>query len=288
MATRAHRGGANRSPKGALRRQLDRALAELDGRPPLHDASVHEARKELKRARSTLRLLRDAIGKATYRHANQRLRDAARRLSPVRDAKVLRDLASKLRHGTKKAGRRAKLASLERELQRERQRAHREVVERPAVLLHVRHAIESVQSDARPWPRPTDDSLRRGIERIYRKSRKAFARADAERGEEALHESRKQTKYLGQALEVVAPDGGTRVTKRADKIADALGDEHDLAVLRGELEARLSGSARRAALARVQRRRRKLQHKAAKQGRRLYRCKTKAFVARLHINAAWH
>src|SRR5262245_147300 len=48
--------------KKDLQRHLARALAELDGRRPLPDRSVHEARKELKRARSTLRLLRDAIG----------------------------------------------------------------------------------------------------------------------------------------------------------------------------------------------------------------------------------
>src|SRR5262245_48874176 len=295
MAARKRRGGHRlRGAKGALHGQLDRALAELDETPPLRDISVHEARKELKRARSTLRLLRNAIGKSAYRHANQRLRDAAHPLSRVRDAKVLLDLAAKLHDdGNKKARRRPALASLERRLRRERQRAHRELLERPAVLRHVRHAIESVQSDARPWPRPSKHALRRGIARMYRQSRKAFTRADEERAEEALHESRKRTKYLGQALEVLAPNTSGRAAakraKRADAIADALGDDHDLALLQGELaEHSRSGSSARAAIDRIERRREKIQRKAAKRGRRLYRDKGKAFVAALHLESTSH
>src|SRR5882757_1483145 len=72
------------------REQIAKALEALDGKT-LSDDAVHSARKELKKARASLRLLRDALGDAVYKRENAALRDAARPLSEVRDAKVLLD-----------------------------------------------------------------------------------------------------------------------------------------------------------------------------------------------------
>src|SRR3569832_2538203 len=60
------------------------------------EKQIHGARKNLKRARADLRLLRDAIGKTAYIRENTALRDAARALSGVRDAAVLSKTADKL------------------------------------------------------------------------------------------------------------------------------------------------------------------------------------------------
>ena len=74
------------SLKERLRTQLDQALkagARTD------DHSVHQVRRQLKRARATLRLMRAAIGDTHYRGANNRLRDAASPLRSPRDAAAL-------------------------------------------------------------------------------------------------------------------------------------------------------------------------------------------------------
>jgi CHAD domain-containing protein len=282
VAHRARRAKRRtRSTKSALHQQLRRAISKLNGNAAPRDASVHEVRKELKRARSELRLLREAIGETAYRRANRQLRDAARPLSRVRDAKVLLDLVAKLRSGTRKAAHRKELESVEQQLRRERQRARNEVLRRPR-LRTIRRSIESVLSGSRAWRAPDDASLRRGIERIYRKGRKAFAAADQDTCDETLHESRKQTKYLRQALELLAPAGRGHMkkrVKRAESIVDALGHDHDLAVAREKLASRSrSGSAKQELLALIERRREKLQRKAAKESRRLYRQKPEAFV----------
>jgi CHAD domain-containing protein len=273
--------------KRALRRQLGRALSELRPRSPVSDASVHEARKELKRARATLRLLRDAIGDARYRRANRRLRDAARPLSRVRDAKVLVDLASGLRAKETRAARRRQLVALEKGLRSERRRLRRDVLGGRSALPRIREAISSVRREGESWPAPANASLRLGALRLYRRGRKAFARADADPEDERLHESRKQTKYLGRALEVLAPARGSEMAERAElsaSIADALGDDHDLAVLRERLAARpRSDPGRAAMLSQIAKRRRKLQRKASKQSRRLYGTKAKAFAGDLDL-----
>src|SRR5690348_16444807 len=66
-------------------RQLDAAIEELQGREP----NIHGARKQLKRARATLRLMRPAIENDQYRRENTVARDAARPLSMARDNEVM-------------------------------------------------------------------------------------------------------------------------------------------------------------------------------------------------------
>jgi len=52
---------------------------------------VHGARKQLKKGRADLRLLRKALGSQTYAYENTALRDVARPLTTVRDARALMD-----------------------------------------------------------------------------------------------------------------------------------------------------------------------------------------------------
>jgi len=286
MAKRATSARRRRDVKQDLRRHLTRALGELDGGRTPQDRSVHEARKELKRARSTLRLLRDAIGDPAYRRANRKLRDAARPLSGVRDAKALLEAVAKLRSRTKKRSLRSHFSALERQLRTSQKRARSELLKRPAELRKLRRSIESVLAESRQWTPATRESARAGVERIYRKGRKMFARADAIRRDDVLHESRKQAKYLSRALEVLAlprDDVILEQVGRADSIADALGDDHDLALLRKRVMTRrsLSASARAGIIADIERRRAQLQRKASRRGRGLYRCKTKALLEAL-------
>ena len=50
--------------------------------------AVHKARKDMKKLRATLKLVRPALGNKAYRRENGRFRDAGRALSDARDAQV--------------------------------------------------------------------------------------------------------------------------------------------------------------------------------------------------------
>ena len=50
--------------------------------------AVHEARKDMKKLRATLKLVRPVIDEQTYSRENERFRDAGRALSDARDAQV--------------------------------------------------------------------------------------------------------------------------------------------------------------------------------------------------------
>src|SRR6185437_14657828 len=50
--------------------------------------AIHGTRKDLKKARAALRLVREEVGEETFKRENRALRDAARLLSASRDAEV--------------------------------------------------------------------------------------------------------------------------------------------------------------------------------------------------------
>lgn len=261
-------------------RQLDSAIAELEESKP----NVHGARKQLKRARATLRLLRPAIGDDVYRRENIVARDAARPLSKARDEEVLSDaLHDLLEHfGPTASG--LHVTPLNQSLQKgRRQSAH----ELPAKQLHeITAALKRSASRARSWQPDNDewDCIATALRATYRRARRALRHARSDRATEDLHEWRKQTKYLWHQLQILTPLAAGPVGELADEfhhLADYLGDEHDLAVLRERVSTPTTGMSETACSALktlIDRRRGELQDKALALGERLYADQSKTFV----------
>src|SRR5262245_32429481 len=109
--------------------QLDDAIAVLSG-SRVDDEQVHEARKTVKKARATLRLMRDELGKSASARENGALRDAARPLGSVRDAHVLPQTLEELVARYGRAGRTLPLARLENALRRSLTRERKRVTRR--------------------------------------------------------------------------------------------------------------------------------------------------------------
>ena len=86
----AFRFKKNESVDKAVRRLcldcLDKALHDLRRGDPVE--GVHDARKEIKKLRAVLRLVRKEIGNSVYREITDRLRVAANHLATPRDAQV--------------------------------------------------------------------------------------------------------------------------------------------------------------------------------------------------------
>ena len=174
------------------------AATALRGTPP-SDESIHEARKQIKRARTSLRLLRDAIGRKAYRDENVALRNAARPLSRVRDAQVMREALENLCGNASMTSNSSD--PIRRSLVREYDSARRAIAG-PA-LGTIRKALEGAERRIKALPAPDSNGalLAAAAERLYRKGGAALAQATVDRTETKLHEARKQTKYLGLALE---------------------------------------------------------------------------------------
>jgi CHAD domain-containing protein len=276
---------ATKGIRRMLRKELKNALESLTV-PRLTDEKIHDARKRIKKARAALRLLRDALGKAGYKRENAALRDVARPLSQLRDSKVLLDTLEKLtdRFGQKCRG--LSLDGFRRALNRERQALRRQVLGRPAALRSQIIALRRIRSHAKNWHVGKHELIGCGLERVYSKGRHALSAAETEGTPECFHEWRKQVKYLRHQLEFLTPVWPEVLRELADqahKLADDLGDEHDLTVLRQTTQQHQDTLAKDFSLLRalIDRRRLELQHKALIRGRQLYEEKPRTFVMRL-------
>jgi CHAD domain-containing protein len=278
-----------RAVRRIARRRIKSALKGL--RPQkADDRSVHAARKDLKRARATLRLLRDALGKSTYKRENAALRDAARPLSEVRDGRVLLDALDSLVRYYGKAGEALPLDAFRRVLNNRRMQLRKKILDQPAPLRAVRQELREIRSRSRKWHvgHRGWSVVGAGVKRTYSQARRAFRQAQAAPIDEHLHEWRKQTKYFWHQLQILEPLWPGALGELADEsheLADFLGDDHDLAVLRERaIEAREAfptEASHKALLGLIERCRASLQEKARVIGERMYEEKPAAFTARL-------
>lgn len=278
-----------RGARRIARRRVRSALEILGGESP-SDRSVHAARKELKKARATLRLVRDALGAATYKKENAALRSAARPLSEVRDAEVLLEALHSLIEKYRRLAPKLPLEKFERVLSRGRTQSRATVLGGKGPLAKARKTLRAVSSRSEHWHvgRHGWSVLGAGLKRTYSEGRRAFARARTQGSDECLHEWRKQIQYFWHQLQILKPLGSAPVSElleQTHRLADLLGDDHDLAVLRARAAAARNlfptTAAQRALIALVDRCRTGLQDEALRLGQHLYEEKPAAFTARL-------
>jgi CHAD domain-containing protein len=290
--SRKYRLKRKETPVQGLRRiaegRADHALEQLREHPDKHTAaSVHEARKDLKKLRSVLRLVRDELGDDVYRRENVRHRDAGRLLSGARDAEVKLETLSGLIERFPERLSEERLAPLIAALEAERQRLAQ--LDDQGVLERAVAEIEAGEAAVADWPLNTNDwsLIEPGLEREYRRGRKRFVAVREEATDEAVHEWRKRVKDLWYQLRLVRnawPEVLDEVADQAHDLSDLLGDHHDLAVLRDDaLERRdlLADGELEKLLASVSERQDQLADEALVLGERLYAEKPKGFVERV-------
>jgi CHAD domain-containing protein len=298
--SRRYRLRRSESAKDGVRRiaveRADDALEQLDAaRDGDFAAGVHEARKDLKKLRSLLRMVRDGLGEQTYRRENDRFRDAARRLSGARDAEVkLQTLAAleerldgALPGGTVSVVR----ESLERRRPDGNEGEHLRQLEAATREIDIgRERIPDWRFERGGW-----NLLEPGLRRSYRRGRKRMAATREEPSGENVHEWRKRVKDLWYHLRVVrrsCPEALGPEADRAHELSDVLGDHHDLLVLgehvRSDQEGLHGGIDRVALLKAIARRQGELLDEAFRLGDRVYSERPGEFSERIEKHwKAW-
>jgi CHAD domain-containing protein len=292
-AFRLHRGedtgdGIRRIARG----QLDRASGELDAGTGMRgdlDGAVHETRKAFKRLRALVRLSRDALGDDVYRRENRIFRDAGRKLSGARDAAVLVETLDGLTARYRDELDHDAFRGLRDALASEAAAASSALSDDRTAVDQVEGTLEAARRRVGGWPLPDDGGpavLEPGFERIYRRGRRALKAARKDSDTECLHELRKRAKDLWHAAQVLrpaAPKAMKQLARRAHALSDVVGDDHDLAVLRGaarERHAALAPGELALLEGLIARRRARLQRRALARGRRVY-ARTPAKLAKL-------
>jgi CHAD domain-containing protein len=276
--------------KRIARERLDLALESLTAAKGRSEGEkVHTARKRLKEIRAALRLIRGAAGRRWFRRENRAYRDAARPLSELRDARVLIEaLDSLVEHFRDELKNRA-FDSFRRLLAQRARACRRQVVVEHGALGVVQHALRSARRRIDRWPLDDLDwpVLPDGLAETYRRGRRMAAGALDVESDECFHEWRKQAKYLRHQAEILRPiwcEVMEVLAGQADQLSHLLGDDHDLAVMKGVLRTErdhVAAHERKALLGLIGERRSTLQKHAVELGRKLYAEKPKAFRGRI-------
>ncbi|HEU5253585.1 MAG TPA: CHAD domain-containing protein [Solirubrobacterales bacterium] len=275
--------GARRIAAGRAGKAAERLRAIGSGEVEA-DAGIHGARKDLKKLRTLLRLLRDELPQAVYTREARRYRDAARLLSPLRDAEVKLGTLQALDLGELALPAEA-TAAWERILDRDRRAAGDAVPDRAAEAQAV-ELIEAGRDGVEDWGiRDSWKAIGPGLDRVYRRGRRRMRSARDEYDEEAWHEWRKRAKDLWYAHLLLAPAWPGPLgasAEEAHRLSEALGDHHDLALLRADLRQRRLGEEETRALeAAIGRRQEELAATALDLGHRLYAERPRDFSRRL-------
>jgi CHAD domain-containing protein len=275
--------------KRVLTAQVDDAIAHLRGEAGTEPAeAIHEARKDVKKIRSALRLVRDEIGDDTWRRENDHYRDVARKLSSFRDAEILVEALDGLgeRFGPTA---RENFDGLRKQLDEENRAAHddgsveRAMAGAAAELAAGRSRIDGLPLEGDGW-----ELIAPGLHRSYRRGRKRLRAVEEEASITNLHELRKRVKDLWYQLRLIRDADSHMLGPLADHahdLSDHLGDDHDLALLRDEVQRRREAFAspgdQRHLLQEIDQRRGELQFAAISLGERIYAEKPKRFTKRL-------
>jgi CHAD domain-containing protein len=254
--------------------------------------AVHEARKDLKKLRSVIRLVREPLGEEVYRAENDRYRDAAQLLSGARDAEVKLETLAALEERFDGRLPRPGLAPLVNGLEDER-----EALSNPgspsdgddSSVADAANRIEEGRDAIADWELDGEgfELIAGGLKRSYGRGRKRFADTKDDPSAENVHEWRKRVKDLWYHLRIVQdtrPDKLKTVRDQAHDLSDLLGDHHDLAVLREDAEGR-AGLLRRETLDRlgelIEQRQAELLDDALSLGDEIYAEKPKKSVSRI-------
>jgi len=222
------------SPARAVRRvcreHIGEALACL--RKSRHSAAIHGVRREIKKLRAIIRLVRGGIGRGDYRKTEDALRRAADRLAAPRDAQVMLQAFGQLAGGP--AARR--FPEILKALQKNRRREARRFQDGDSIAV----AKKCLQKTYRRWARLKIkasgwSAIEPGLRESYRQGRLACEAARRQPSAEHFHEWRKQVKNFWHQLRLLCPawPAAARVlTDRLEKLGDLLGEEHNLALLK--------------------------------------------------------
>jgi CHAD domain-containing protein len=267
-------------PKGVARvarGRIDHAIDELSGTSKSSpEEAVHNARKDIKKLRALLRLIRGELGKDTYRRENDAFRAAAAELAGTRDADVMVATIDDLGLDAAVSG------PLRQALEAHRLRTGaggREQAGARAVEM-----LGEARARVADWPLEHDgfEALEPGLQRMYRRGRRDYRALREEVSVEGLHEWRKRAKelwYHHSLLEFVWKPVMSAVADQAHDLSDRLGDDHDLALLLAW--AQEHAEAPPPLVEAVATRRAALQADAFDLGARLYADRPRVFIGRL-------
>lgn len=278
---------AGESPETALHRLLCERTRRARSRlaDTLDDPAIHQARRELKRVRAMLELLGDGVRRKDLRRWRRELGRCSTELAGARDARAMIQSLSLLPAPADIPVRSWK--GLARRLQ-EAWTVRIRGLNGGGRSRRVRRRLRGLQEEFRSLGPsiPGWNGLGGAIRDSYRRGRAALRRLEADPSPRNRHRWRVRVKRLSDQLSLIAPAESLSLAAWAsglEGLAERLGQEHDLFLLRGFVRGRgrrsMPQEHRDRMLRAIRDRRREIASAALGQGRRLFQLPSSGFGA---------
>jgi len=210
-----------------------------------HGEAIHCARKDIKKVRALLRLVRSAIDKKEFRRLTKFLREMAKRLAEPRDAyvkvKTLTDLMRRFKGQLAPGALRHIRAELRNAFQDEMKRFTKNKIPKAIerLLLRAAKELKHLEVKGTGWI-----VLSPGVKAAYADGRHAYQIALKDSLPENFHEWRKHAKalwYQVTLLRRVWPEQMDAIAGELEMLGEYLGDDHDLVMLRQTVQEMCAG-----------------------------------------------
>lgn len=206
----------------------------------IHQA-VHDIRKRFKKIRALARLVRDEMGEAEYKKVNIFYRDLGKELSEIRDLTAHLETVENLRELYGDHLYANFFNSLLKEIEKKRDNLEEELRSKNFFSDHLEKKLRLASQKMVTWPVEENDLkvILPSIKRVYKRGYKAILKCEKSPSAANYHEWRKRVKYLWyqlRLLEDLWPNFFESWEDEVHKLANFLGDDHDLMVLKQRIE----------------------------------------------------
>lgn len=222
------------------RDQIDEALKALSVSGMTRPDAVHEVRKNCKKLRGLIRLVRPSF--PAFSGEERTFRKAAHLFADLRDAKVMHDTGNLLTQASKRQDERAALLAVRRALASHETElsVHADWKRRSK---RVQQLLKRARKRSREWTLKDQgwEALKGGLALTYGRAREAMIKARKEPSGPNIHEWRKQAKYHEYHTGLLRQLNPRLLRPRAallHELSEELGKHHDIHVFMTALESK--------------------------------------------------
>jgi CHAD domain-containing protein len=216
---------------------IDKSVFNLAKGNGSFNEDVHDTRKNFKKIRTVVRLIKSDIGEETFKQENIFYRDVGRTLSDLRDSTVLIHTFDKLLKTDELEMANFDFSVFRNFLVEKHKTIRTAKSKKSAVINSLSTDLLLARSRVFDWPLSGDDFklIKKNLQSIYEQGRKYMYAVFSEAVKENVHEWRKRVKDLWYSMRILSnlwPEIMTPLVTLLGNLSDALGDANDLFLLK--------------------------------------------------------
>lgn len=226
--------------KRIIDERFERSVEEFKNDDQDVEKANHQMRKNMKKARAAMRLVRGVTDNKKYKKWNKAARDTAREGAELRESEVAVETLGKVKNRFNWKSdyqfyqiARAKLRRDHQKYKKELLEEHdfqNEIIDR---LWDVKEELSDISLEKKGFK-----SFKKGLKKVYKRGRKASKKCRKDPTSKNHHEWRKRVKYLWYQIRIIKdiwPEGLKGYARELHNLSDYLGDNHDLYDLKRRL-----------------------------------------------------